>query len=81
MDICEIVKKLVGKIEPIGDESYDKKSFENLKVMTDLIDKLLFDITEVVAENKNRQEYSMKRAGEYANKFLDEIGIEYNPGD
>ena len=69
MDMYQIVKKLIGKIEPIGETSEDDKRFENLKAMTELIEKLLIDI-QYVAEEKNRHEYSRSRAGKFATTFL-----------
>lgn len=74
MDIYEVVTKLIGPIHPVGETGKDNERFENLKVMTDLVDKLLTDISKVIT-NKNRVEYSMKRAGEYADKFFTNIGI------
>lgn len=72
MELHEIVKKLVGEIKPIGETTEDDKRFENLKVMTNLISTLLDDIDEV-ASGKKRYEYSIKHAGEFADKFLDGI--------
>ena len=74
MDIHEIVKKLVGPIDPVGETNADDRRFENLKVMTELVGELLTDIDRVIP-NKERVEFSMKRAGEHADKFYDEIGI------
>jgi len=76
MTIHEIVKKLIGAINPVGDTGMDNDRLENLKAMTRLINDLLVDIVIVATENKDRQEYSRKKAGEFANKFLDEIRIE-----
>lgn len=75
MDIYEIVKKLVGDIDPVGESNTDATRLENLKVMTSLVDKLLSDINDVSVYNKNRVEHSMKVAGEFASKFFDQIGI------
>ena len=75
MEVYDVVKKLIGEIEPIGDSSVDEKRFENLKAMTELVDKLLTDI-DGVASYKYRHEYSLKRAGVFANNFLDKIGIQ-----
>ena len=76
MDIHEIVKKLVGKIDPVGETNTDNDRFENLKVMTDLVDDLLTDINWVAQQN-NRHEYSINRAGQFAASFLDEIVNSY----
>jgi len=75
MELIDVVRRLVGPIDPVGDQGIDNKRFENLKVMTKLVDILVGDL-DCVAENKLRNEFSMKRAGEFADKFLDDLGIE-----
>ena len=74
MDIHEIVKKLVGEIEPVGETNIDNARFENLKVMAELIGKLIFDIDELIPL-KDRAEYSINRAGKYADRIFDDLGI------
>ena len=76
IDIYEVVKKLVGEIEPIGATEEDDKRFENLKIMTELIDKLLYDIDNINYRFKKSHQFSMKRAAEYASKFQDDLGIQ-----
>lgn len=75
MEIHDVVKKLIGKIEPIGETQEDERRFNNLKDMCDLVNKLVSDIDDVAFGNKNRHEHSMKNAGLYASKFLDDLGI------
>ena len=75
MDIYEVVKKLVGEIEPVGESHYDKKSFENLKVMIDLMDKIHTYLDTIAYENKDKQEFSIKQSVDFINKFFDNIGI------
>lgn len=70
MTIQEIVAKLVGRINPVGETNTDNDRFENLKVMCNLVDYLVTEIDRVSYENKDRHEYSMKRAGEYAHDFI-----------
>lgn len=72
MDIHGVVKKLVGSIRPIGETNADNIRFENLKVMTELVDSLLFDIS-YVAKEKDQPEFSVQRAGKYADKFFKEL--------
>jgi len=74
MEVYDVVKKLVGEIKPVGETNTDNDRFENLKAMTDLVDKLLTDIDDVITE-KNRHEFSRKRAGEFADEFFTKIGI------
>ena len=74
MNIHEIVKKLIGEINPVGETNTDNDRFENLKEMCDLVDELLNDI-DFLHHYKNNHQFSMKRAAEYASKFQDGIGI------
>lgn len=69
MDYAEIVKKLVGQIEPVGETHTDEKRFENLKQMTALVDQLICEIQEV-AEFRDRVESSLARSGRHAHNFL-----------
>jgi hypothetical protein len=72
MEMYDVVKKLLGEINPIGETQTDNARFENLKATVKLVDGLLFDIDRVTC-NKTRHEHSMKRAGEFASKFLEDI--------
>ena len=72
----EVVMKLVGEIDPIGETNQDSLRFDNLKEMIEMVDQLLGSIDYVSELNKDRDEASMKKAGEYAHKFLLEIGWE-----
>ena len=76
MDIYEVITKLIGRINPIGETTTDNERFENLKVMCKLVEKLIVDINTVSYSNKTSYEFSKKRASDYANKFLEErLGI------
>lgn len=74
MEIYDVVKKLLGDIEPVGETREDERRHKNLVETCDLVDKLLTDIDRVIP-NKNRTEHSMKKAGEYADSFFDGLGI------
>ena len=71
--IYEVVKKLVGHIEPIGETRTDERRLENLTKTIILVDKLVFDIGLVADGNKNRIECSMKKSGKLAHKFLHDL--------
>ena len=72
MEIYDVVKKLLGEIEPVGSSNVDDKRFENLVATTFLVDKLLYDIGRV-AICSSRQEHSMSHAGRHAEQFLKDI--------
>lgn len=71
MDYHEIVKKLVGRIDPIGESNTDEKRFENLKQMTALVNKLIQDIDSVGYDNKDSKEFSLVEAEKLAQVLFD----------
>lgn len=76
MDYTKIISKLIGPIEPVGETNTDDERFESLEQHCILIEELIMKVQYVANTCKNRQERSMKKAGQYAYKFLDRIGIE-----
>ena len=72
MSLYQIVLRLIGRIKPVGETNEDNGRFENLKAMTDLVEQLLSDIKSV-SLGKDSGQYSVKRSGEYANKFLKDL--------
>lgn len=73
MTNTDIVKKLVGNIQPAGDTNIDNERFENLKAMCELADNLIAEINEVVYRNDTRNEYSVRQMVEYASGFLTDM--------
>jgi len=63
-----IVKKLIGPIDPLGDSNRDKDRLNNLKATIELVDLLLNDIEEV-ANYSNSYEASVKEIGKLASDF------------
>ena len=80
MELADVVRKLVGPIEPVGETNTDNARFENLKTLCNIVESLVCDIDRVTYNNINAPEYSRKRAAEYAFKFeTDTLGMkEYN---
>ncbi len=70
IDLLVVVQKLVGPVRPVGETHADNARFANLKRLTELVDRLVYEL-DAVAENRHRPEASMKRAGEFADSFLD----------
>jgi len=76
MEYKEIVLKLIGPIDPIGETNTDDKRFENLKIMCNLVNDLVQYIDDVGYINKDHYEFSKKRVSDYINNFLtNTIGI------
>lgn len=72
--ILEIIEAMIGEVMPIGETCEDDKRFENLKKMCDITQSLIETIKHV--SEKSSYEYSIKRASNYAEKFLKErVGI------
>ncbi|WP_278960872.1 hypothetical protein [Bacteroides pyogenes] len=65
-----VLNNLVGPIKPIGETNEDDIRFKNLKKMCDLTDSLIAEIEDVACKYENNHEYSIKRAAEYAKRFL-----------
>ncbi len=74
IDVYEVVKRLIGRLEPVGETNTDNDRFDNLKEMCDLVDKLLTDI-DYLNTYKDNHQFSMKRVAEYTAKFQDRMGI------
>ena len=75
IDNYEVIKKLIGSIEPVGETHTDNARYENLQEMTRLADALLEDIGDIARHNKDRPEYSMSKAGKFAHGFFVKNGI------
>ena len=72
MELKEIVMKLVGPVQPVGDSNADRDRLANMETLTDLLDKLLFEVN-TASHSADRPEASMKAIGEHARNFLDDV--------
>lgn len=72
MELEKIVMKLVGPVEAIGESNADRERLENLKTLTDLIDRLLSRVM-VCTVTANRHEDSMMKIGMFAKNYLQEV--------
>lgn len=76
MTNTDVVKKLIGNINPIGETNTDNERFENLKAMCELVNNLITEIDDIAYKNEDAREFSVKRASEYASNFLTKtVGI------
>jgi hypothetical protein len=66
--------KLVGPVQPVGETRADEWRLENLKKLTELTDRLLFEIDDA-AHNADRVEASMKAIGKHARDFIEDVKL------
>jgi hypothetical protein len=69
MELYEVVMKLVGPVKPVGETREDERRLANMKVLTELADRLLFEI-DAVSHNADRIQASMKAIGVHARDFM-----------
>ena len=69
MTNTDVVMKLVGKVNPVGESHTDTERFENLVNLCELTVDLLVTLR-TVAKMKNQHQHSIKYAGNYADNFL-----------
>lgn len=74
MELIDIVRKLVGPIQPVGETNADAKRLENIAEVAELVECLLCDIAQA-AENADRPEASMRAIGQKAKMYLDEFCV------
>lgn len=68
--VIEVVEKLIGDVEAVGETNHDEDAFINLGLMKGVCDALLTDIYE---SSKNRHEYSMEMVGKSAYMYLKDL--------
>ena len=71
----DVVKKLIGNIRPVGEANEDVKRLENLKAICELMDEINTAIDSVAFDFKDDKQGSVKACCDYANQFLDKLGI------
>lgn len=77
MEMTDVVRKLIGPINPIGDTPVDEERSDNLRVMMLLIESLLGDIDDV-SDFRTSPEHSVGKAGREAAAFLADIGERFS---
>lgn len=69
MELYDVVLKLVGPVEAVGETNEDARRLANLKQLTELVDRLLYKVGDASVAI-TRQEASMKAIGTHARDFL-----------
>lgn len=76
MDEYEVVCKLIGPIDPVGDVHKDSERLVNLKKFVLLADKMLGKIDSVAYGHNDYHLHSCNEIRIYCREYLDRIGIE-----
>lgn len=70
MTHSEIILKLIGPVEPLGDSSRDPERLENLKQLAEVANELTTIMENIVFENRHSHEASVIEIRDYADQFL-----------
>lgn len=68
-EVADIVFKIVGEIEPVGETHTDDARFTHLQTLLNTLDILIDEVT-FVLPCENRHEYSMQRAGQEVRNWI-----------
>lgn len=71
-NLSDVVKRLLGLINPQGRSEVDVVRYDNLNQTIQITEELINDIM-IVSKNKDSQEYSVSKAGIKAEKFLKDL--------
>lgn len=69
----DIVKKLIGPINPVGDSAIDKERLENLKDFCTLVESLVYDLDDLKSNFINSKEHSVHEIARQAERTLEDI--------
>ena len=71
MEIYDVIGKLVGPIDPVGESNTDARRLNNLKVQSDLTYRLVQSTIRVFERNRHSHEGSVRLSAETARKYID----------
>ena len=72
----EVVKILIGPIDPVGESHVDEKRKENMLNLILLMTKLIDDIDNVAYRYKDHHQGSIREIQQIAEKFMNRINEE-----
>lgn len=79
MTHTEIIIKLIGRIDPVGETNMDNERIDNLRELVDVVNNLLLKINDVAMAHHDSHQFSCKRSGQFAKGFLTQICKDFNP--
>lgn len=71
-EIQKVLMTLVGPIHPTGSQNFDDINLGNLECLIRVIEAVNYEIQKI-AENHDSQEESIRKIGETAKRYLDEL--------
>jgi hypothetical protein len=77
MEIHDVVMRLIGPVEPVGETRTDNQRLASLEQLTGLVDGLLEEIRGIAERHEHSHEYSVKRAADLCDKFLRTVAEEF----
>jgi len=77
MELIDVIHKLLGPIEPVGETHTDERRFQNLETTITIVDKLLDDLNNVALE-ADSSEISVRTIGQRARNFLSGISYKFD---
>lgn len=70
MTNTEVIKKLIGEINPVGESNEDERRLNNLHELCDVVENLLDEIHELSLKYEDDKRHSVKRISDKAYKFI-----------
>ena len=70
IELYDIIKKLTGSLEPIGETNYDAKVLKNLEELETALIPIITDLVET-AKEEEKVEASMQKCGKKAKEILE----------
>lgn len=74
MELFDIVIKLTGPVEPVGETHTDNERFENLKKLLELMRELHMKVDGMTTSDSARGEFSIRRSGLECHEYLNWLG-------
>ncbi len=71
--LCDVVMKLIGPVEAIGDHGIDQFRLANLERLTELVDTLVGEVRRVERDSADVPAASVRAIHRHANGFLNEL--------
>lgn len=68
----KVLKTLIGPIYPTGSQNFDDINLGNLECLIRVMEAMNYEISKIAEERDSREE-SIKRMGEVAQRYLDEM--------